>query len=344
MSLQFNVSVVISTYNRCDQLPRALESLLVQETGGVSYEVIAVDNNSTDRTRQVIESFIARGHSNLRYVFEGRQGAAHGKNAGIRQARGTIIAFTDDDVRVASDWIANIKRAFDAHPEAGCVSGTIVPHWPSSPPEWLTREHWVGPLALQDYGDEPFFVNAQRPISLASANYSFRSAVLQQIGIFSPEVSTHADKSDTELLLRFWRNNGQCLYVPSIVVTAEVQPDRLTKEYHRQWYRTAGEFGALMNLGEIIDRDGQLSEEPCKSPRLFGVPAFMYRQLATESIGYLAAVLRRQEIRSFSHESRMNYLIGYIGKRFEQHGAERKHSYLAELRSFAAAMLHKQRC
>ena len=94
------VSVVLSTYNRCHILPDALESLLAQE-GGVSYEIILVDNNSTDRTREVVESFIARGATNLTYVFEGRQGLSYGWNSGIAHARAPVIAFTDDDVSPA---------------------------------------------------------------------------------------------------------------------------------------------------------------------------------------------------------------------------------------------------
>ncbi len=342
MSRQFDVSVVISTYNRCDQLPGALESLLGQQTGGAGYEVIAVDNNSTDRTRQVIESFVSHGHPNLIYVFEGRQGLAHGRNSGVRRARAEIVVFTDDDVRVERDWVANIKRAFDEHPEVGCVGGKILPRWPAPPPAWLTREHWVGPLALQDYGEEPLYVNAQRLLSLAGANLSFRRKVLEQIGLFSPDFSTGGDKSDTELLMRYWLNGGQSLYDPSVLVTAEVQDERLTKAYHRRWYTVNGRFNALMNINEIIDRDGRLTDQPSDAPRLFGVPAFIYRQLIAEGVGWLAATVRRQESQSFTHENRARCLIGYLGKRYEQSAAARSHSRLAELMAFAKAIWRRK--
>ena len=70
----FHVSVVVTTYNRSEFLLRAFQCLLEQRTNGVKYEVIAVDNNSTDDTRKIIESLIDSGHSNLRYCFEPRQG------------------------------------------------------------------------------------------------------------------------------------------------------------------------------------------------------------------------------------------------------------------------------
>src|SRR5678815_492050 len=114
ISDELDISVVISTYNRASVLPAAIESILRQNAPEVNYELIVVDNNSTDDTRQVVESFSNR---NVRYVFEAKQGPSHGRNAGIANARGRIIAFTDDDVRPAADWLSNIKRAFDNNPD-----------------------------------------------------------------------------------------------------------------------------------------------------------------------------------------------------------------------------------
>src|SRR4051794_17325807 len=92
-----DVSIVISTYNRCSMLPLALESVLRQDTPGFSYEVVVVDNNSTDNTRNVIRSFESCSDGKLRYFFEAKQGLSHGWNTGIDASLAPIIAFTDDD-------------------------------------------------------------------------------------------------------------------------------------------------------------------------------------------------------------------------------------------------------
>ena len=113
-----DVTVVISTYNRCGQLRDALESLFSQQSDGVQWEAVVVDNNSTDDTAAVVKSFISRGEARLRYVFEPRQGLSFGRNAGIGRAAAPIIAFTDDDVRPEPDWVRRIKHCFDEHPEA----------------------------------------------------------------------------------------------------------------------------------------------------------------------------------------------------------------------------------
>ena len=233
---QFDVSVIICTHNRFDVLPNALESILKQETGGVRYEVIVVDNNSTDQTRQVIESFIARRQGNMRYVFEGKPGLSHARNAGIANALAPIIAFFDDDERVAPDWVANIKQSFDEHAEIDFVGGKILPRWTAEPPAWLTSQlHWA-PVALTDYGDTPFYSNTENPVCLIGGNLGIRRAAFDLIGLFDPELQRmkgNIGSEDHELLLRLWRAGKQGMYVPKVMVEADVPIERMQKAYHR---------------------------------------------------------------------------------------------------------------
>src|SRR5947207_460492 len=99
-----DVSLVLSTYNRAERLQPALDALLAQ-TGSVDYEILVVDNNSTDATASVVRAVAEQAHGRIRYVFEERQGLSHARNRGIRLARAPVIAFTDDDVRLAPDWV-----------------------------------------------------------------------------------------------------------------------------------------------------------------------------------------------------------------------------------------------
>ena len=92
-----DISVVLSTYNRASMLPAALDALLAQRTA-IVYEVILVDNNSTDGTRELAARYVAAHPERVRYVFERQQGLSYGRNTGIAAARGAIVAFTDDDV------------------------------------------------------------------------------------------------------------------------------------------------------------------------------------------------------------------------------------------------------
>lgn len=337
MTMNTDITVVMSTYNRCEILPAAIESVLSQDASGLSYEIIIVDNNSTDSTRQIVESFIDRGHHNLRYFFEARQGLSYGRNAGIANAKGAIVVFVDDDVRARSDWLRNIKRAFDQNPEVECIGGKILPKWKTDPPKWLNSDHW-GPLALQDHGDVPLLVNEERPLCLAGANFSFRRGVFRD-ALFSPDFRR---AQDMEFLVRFWRAGGLAMYVPDVVVFADVQDERLTKPFHRKWHATNGKFNSLMRLGELVGSDGQILESLPSTVKLFDAPGFLYRELMSECAQWLVATTRGRESLSFKHENRVRYLIGYISNRYKHEFATRKRSHLVEVGGFIKAMLHKK--
>jgi GT2 family glycosyltransferase len=314
------VSIILSTYNRCEMLSSALDRVVAQSSDSPSYEVIVVDNNSTDDTRRVVESFAAHRNGQMRYLFEPRQGLSYARNVGIAAADADLVAFTDDDVRVAEGWVSAIVRAFDAHPDVDCLGGRTLPIWPSSLPPWLTRLHWIGPLALQDYGERSFFIDARRPLSLAGANLAFRKRIFDRVGLFSP---SFLRSEDTELLLRLWQGGGQALYVPDMLVHAAVQPERLTKTYHREWHANIGRCNARMGFEEIVDPVLGLHQPP-RLRQVGGVPLFAVKQVGIELCRWLIYGLSGSRAEAFLHETRVRRLMGYIGeKRALRHSAMR---------------------
>ena len=331
-----DISAVISTYNRCEMLSVALERLLLQQSEGVSYEVIVVDNNSTDRTREVVERLMGEGHPNLRYVFEPKQGVSYVRNAGLRRARAPIVAFADDDVVVARDWIAVIKREFDANPGVDCLGGRVLPEWKSEPPAWLTREHWP-PLALQDYGDEPFCVSAEEPLCLVSANLAFRREVFSRTGEFAPELQRVKDgigsMEDLELLIRYWRAGGKSLYLPALVVTTEVPAARTTRSYHRRWHRGHGHFYAVMRSPDF---------ERSSKRGLFGVPAHLYRQSAADAARWVGCLALGRTGRAFFYETRLRFFAGFFKKRKNDYLSTRQRGTAREVAEFVYSLLSRQ--
>ena len=138
-----DISLLVCTYNRCQDLRELLETAIMQETRGeFSYEVIVVDNNSTDKTRESVKEFIDAGHRNVHYFFESRQGKSYALNTALEAAKGWAYVITDDDFILPANWLHEIHQAFRNHPEAAVISGKVLPRWQGEAPAWLTKDHW----------------------------------------------------------------------------------------------------------------------------------------------------------------------------------------------------------
>ncbi len=337
-----DISVVLSTYNRADRLPAALQALLNQ-VGDVPYEIIVVDNNSSDDTAAVVRRIAADAPHRLRYSFEPRQGLSHGRNAGIGLARSPIIAFTDDDVRVSADWIGQLRRAFDEHPDAGYVGGRVLPVWLSPPPPWLTTAHWA-PLALQDYGADTLVSGRERAVCLVGASLAFRKLVFDRVGLFTASLGRVRDgigsTEDHDMQLRAWRAGLRGVYVPALVSHADVTPDRLDKRYHRRWHRGHGRHCALMRLRELVPADLGPMSEPDDIVTLFGSPGFVYADLVKTAALWLQAVCRRGDSRFYLHQ--LHHLCSYIATRYHISISEDQRGMTAELRRFVRLYLAKR--
>jgi glycosyltransferase involved in cell wall biosynthesis len=310
---RYDVSVVIPTYNRQFLLSRTLDSLLHQDCSGVRYEVLVVDNGSSDGTRAVVETF-TRQSPHVRYLFEPRRGVSHARNTGIDAARAPIIAFIDDDVEASPTWITRIKQVFDTHREIDCVGGRIHPRWAATPPSWLTPLFW-GAVALQDKSDTPYLDANHASACLATANFACRRNALDEVGGFSPDLVRDEDR---ELQMRMWAAGKRGLYVGEIEVTTEVPPDRLTKRYHRQFWIRSGETRARMRYLERIDANGRLLPETRTTGTVLGTPAFVYRELLGHLSGLIWHTATLQRDRAFFHETRLLYFANYIRSRYRE--------------------------
>jgi glycosyltransferase involved in cell wall biosynthesis len=306
------VSVVLPTYNRADGLERAATSVLQQTAPPETYELIVVDNNSTDRTSRVLAELIARNGDRVRHVVETKQGVAFARNRGIDEARAAVVAFFDDDVRVTPEWIETIVREFAANPQLECIGGRVLPDWEEPPPSWLTPAHWA-PLALQDLGDVPVTLSAEDQRGLISANLACRKSLFTRVGGFAPAFQRVKDGigsiEDDEWMRRLWRSGGRARYVPELVAWTDVPVSRLTRAYHRRWHAGHGRFYAVLRAEEM---------ERSSKGSLFGVPAHMYRSAVTSAVGWIAAACQRRSAAAFTHEVRLRFFRGFLVQRLAE--------------------------
>src|SRR3974390_2807211 len=134
------ITVILCTYNRCQSLRKALESVAASVLPtSVEWDVLVVDNNSSDLTKSEIEKFCQHYPGRFRYLFEKQAGKSFALNAGIREARGDVVAFMDDDVVVDSLWLRNLRMPLETCQWAG-TGGRIRPEKDFSPPAWMLLE------------------------------------------------------------------------------------------------------------------------------------------------------------------------------------------------------------
>jgi GT2 family glycosyltransferase len=329
-------SVIIPTRNRCASLQQTLNHVLAQRVDR-PFETVVVDNGSTDDTAAVTRECCVR-QKTVRYVFEPTPGPAAARNAGVAASRAALIVFTDDDIRPDEAWLQTLVEAAAGHPDIDGFGGRILPSWPHPPPAWLTRRHWTGALALQDYGDHPVAIDADRPLSLATANLAIRRTAFDAIGGFRADFLF---AEDTELLLRLWRDGRRCLYTPAAVVTADIDPERMTKAYHRRWHRRNGTWAARMRLEESLDASGRL-RDPVPGPQLFNVPACLYRQWLLMSARWLTAAIRGQRSLAFEFEKQLWQQTTYIRTRAAEPASKPWITVMGDTISTATELLRRK--
>ena len=202
----------------------------------VEWEVLVVDNNSTDRTREAVESLSLRFGGRFRYLFESKQGKSHALNTGIAEAKGEVLVFVDDDVTVDVDWLRNLTQPLLEGEWAG-AGGRVRPKLAGPTPNWLpSTDYILGPFGLFDQGDKPCALT-KPPIG---NNMAFHKGVFRKHGAFRTDLGpcpgSEIRNEDTELGRRFMTSGEQLCYVASAVVYHLVPEKRIRKEYFLKWW------------------------------------------------------------------------------------------------------------
>jgi glycosyltransferase involved in cell wall biosynthesis len=226
-----NVSIAIPTYNRAGELEKTLAGLTRLDTAGCpDHEVLVVDNNSTDATREVVRGFASLFGGRLRYAREERQGLNHARNRAIAEAANEIVAYLDDDVDVDARWLRHLSDAYAGGDVAG-VGGRAYLVYPGPKPHWL-GESLEGYLTKVELG--PY----RRPVGvqeLYGVNLSFRKDWLHRAGGFRPDLDRVGtlliSGGDDEMVARVLALGGRMLYEPGAIVGHRVSPSRLTRKW-----------------------------------------------------------------------------------------------------------------
>ena len=303
-----NVTILICAYNGDETVPKLLESALAQDTGGeFQYEILVVDNNSTDRTAAMVLGLAEKNPERIRLLKETTQGKSYALNTGLKSARGEICCVIDQDEQLTPGYLRQVWSAFQQHPGVSFLSGKVLPLWPAEVPEWITREHW-SPLAICDYGEQPFLVNRERLVCLLTG--CFRTAHMRAVGGYRELLGITPGRlgsvEDAELYERMVEAGYTGMYVPEIVVYHRIGLSRLNKPYHRRWHRGHGGY-----VADMRSRDFESSRF-----RIVQIPGHVIRQAAQDAVALLSLAARGQWSQAFSRELQLQFFMGFVLRRW----------------------------
>lgn len=226
------ISFIICTYNREKYIYECL-SRLASNTVKEGWEIILVNNNSTDNTAAECERFVEDYQpANYHYFLETQQGLSFARNRGIQEAKGEWLVFLDDDAMVEPDYIASLQKHLSDHPEAGAFGGQIIPLFEDGEPEWYSKWTMIYVSAM-DRGKtvHPFPAN-KYPIG---ANMGVNREVIDRVGMFNTALGRTGNNllsgEEKDLFNRIHAAGYPILYFPDIQVHHCIPAHRTTKEF-----------------------------------------------------------------------------------------------------------------
>jgi glycosyltransferase involved in cell wall biosynthesis len=279
MKRSTNISVIMCTYNRAKSLAVALEHSVRQVLPqSVGYEILVVDNNSSDETPQVVEHFRRQYPDLIRYLRESKQGLSHARNAGICEARGEVLAFVDDDEAPIAYWLQILTANLHSGEWAGS-GGPVIPDWQTPPPRWWSSSSpfTLGPLAAFD----PQLEAGEMNMPPVGANMAFRKEMFELYGGFRADLGRIGSRllanEDIEFGRRLMAAGHRLRYEPLSFMYHPVTASRVRKGYFLLWW---------FNKGRCDTREEGVSPD---GVHLLGVPIRLFRDAAVEVVRWVLA-------------------------------------------------------
>jgi glycosyltransferase involved in cell wall biosynthesis len=273
---QMRLTIGVCTWNRCKLLRQTLEQMThLVIPAEVDWELLVVNNNSTDDTDREIAAFERR--LPIRRLFQPTPGKSHALNLAVSEARGDYILWTDDDALVDQDWLAAYVRAFQRWPGAAFFGGPVRPWFATTPPRWL-EQAWpkiATAYATRDLGTEPFLLDGGNRVPYG-VNWAIRLRE-QRDYKYNPQLGRRPGSllggEESELIEALLANGCQGWWVPDAIVQHYIPPERMTIRYLEGYYLGQGQYVA--------------GKEPAwNGPTIFGRPRWLWRHLIVAELKY----------------------------------------------------------
>ncbi len=252
MNSELKISIIICTYNRSKLLLDSLHSLIKDAESPSTYEIIVVDNNSSDNTEVEAQRFIKQNPDyNLHYAKETLQGLSFARNRGIQEAKAPIVAFFDDDVIAGKNLIQNWINFFNSYPQAIGGGGKILVQFDDPRPNWMP-EILLSLFGKHNYGKNiKKYSGGRYPFG---GNLVYRKQAFEKAGVFNTDLGRKGNElsggEEKDLFFRVTQLNDNVYYVPEAYLWHRVGAQRLTKSYVQGQAVGIGKSIAVMLQGK----------------------------------------------------------------------------------------------
>lgn len=261
-SVEVKISAVVCTYNRAHLLPACLESLINQRIDKETYEIVVIDNNSTDNTANVVSRYM-NSCDNIRLFRETKQGLGSARNKGWRKAGGEYVAFIDDDAIADKDWLGKILNAFESvSPRPAVIGGMIIPYYLSGEPDWFMDAY-----ETRTFGDHSRFLDRADALEgFSGSNMAIPKELLRAYGGFDTDMGMKGNKlkvgEETAFFNRIYDDQPYFWYDPDIRVEHLVHEKNMRVRYRLKRVfaaglakrRVRGENASLRSIAIILRR------------------------------------------------------------------------------------------
>jgi glycosyltransferase involved in cell wall biosynthesis len=302
------LSVIIPTFNRSYYLKKVLEGLQRQSLSNKLYEVLVIDNCSTDDTKTIVLDY-SQTVSNIKYIYEPIQGLNIARNRGLDDSVGQYVAYIDDDAVPHTKWAESIIKSFtEVQPQPGVVGGPTLPVWEGSKPTWLVPQ-FEPAISMINHGTNSRFLHGRE--FLVGANMAFLKVLLEKAGKFSPGLDRIKNNllsgGDTAAIEKVKRLGYGVFYEPQVAVDHYISTTRLTRSWFIKRYYWAGYSQAL--LWQTLDNPSGMDWFKKFAYTIYGfirnpshifwlirntehVEKFIFKCKVHARIGYLAGLLK----------------------------------------------------
>src|ERR1039457_1002070 len=225
------VSIIIPTYNRDHLLSLTIDSFLAQDYPKDNYEIILSNNNSSDLTQDVIDTYCSQ-HPTIKSITEPRQGVHYARNSAAKLAHGEILYFTDDDMIADPSLIREIVKLFELDPKIGSATGKIIGRFMTPPPAWV-KKHLINQYLSLTNENRPDEVVISPIDMVYSCHQAVRRDLFFRCGGFNPEntAGVWVGDGETGLGLRIKHAGWLFAYTPKSVIYHMIPETRMTLAY-----------------------------------------------------------------------------------------------------------------